>query len=220
MPSSGRVCRSWARRGAWDPGRGWGPCRTPGPCRRPGPWRVPRDPAPDLRISPRALDGRSRSTPSCNVGWTKRGGRPRTTRCTSREPGRRRLAARPGPSGSSAERQGSMTAERPAGGLAPPASLERTTAVGGVRQVPVPDAVARDYLLLGLRLDQHVPGTVDGYFGPAELKARADMEQLRSPARLAEDAVALGSRLANEVPEDAARRHWLELQLIALETLA
>ena len=65
---------------------------------------------------------------------------------------------------------------------------ERTTAVGGVREVPVPDAIARDYLLLALRLDQHVPGTVDGYFGPASLKAQADMEQLRSPARLAEDA--------------------------------
>ncbi len=97
---------------------------------------------------------------------------------------------------------------------------ERTTAVGGVREVPVPDAIARDYLLLALRLDQHVPGTVDGYFGPASLKAQADMEQLRSPARLAEDAVALRARLADEIPEDAARRHWLDLQLVALETLA
>ena len=86
--------------------------------------------------------------------------------------------------------------------------------------MPVPDAIARDYLLLALRLDQHVPGTVDGYFGPASLKAQADMEQLRSPARLAEDAAALRARLADEVPEDAARRHWLDLQLVALETLA
>ena len=99
-------------------------------------------------------------------------------------------------------------------------TAERTTAVGGVREVPVPDAIARDYLLLALRLDQHVPGTVDGYFGPASLKAQADMEQLRSPARLAEDAGALRARLADEIPEDAARRHWLDLQLVALETLA
>jgi hypothetical protein len=96
----------------------------------------------------------------------------------------------------------------------------RTLAVGGTRQVPVPDAVARDYLLLALRLDQHLPGTVDGYFGPAELKARVDMEQLRSPARLAEDAVALRERLDAEVPDDPARRHWLDLQLVALEALA
>ncbi len=95
----------------------------------------------------------------------------------------------------------------------------RVPAVGGTRDVPAPDDVARDYLLLGLRLDQHLPGTVDGYFGPADLKARVDMEQLRAPARLAGDAVALRSRLDVEV-QDADRRHWLDLQLGALETLA
>ena len=97
--------------------------------------------------------------------------------------------------------------------------IERTQAVGGVRQVPVPDPVARDYLLLALRLDQHVPGTVDGYYGPADLKAQVDMEQLRSPARLADDAAALRGRLDAEVDDDA-RSHWLDLQLVALETLA
>ena len=35
----------------------------------------------------------------------------------------------------------------------------RPLAVGGERQVPVPDPIARDYLLLGLRLDQHIPGS-------------------------------------------------------------
>ena len=50
-------------------------------------------------------------------------------------------------------------------------------AVGGTRTVPAPDAVARDYLLLGLRLDQRIPGLVDGYFGPADLKATVDIEQ-------------------------------------------
>jgi hypothetical protein len=95
----------------------------------------------------------------------------------------------------------------------------RVPAVGGVRDVPAPDDLARDYLLLGLRLDQHLPGTVDGYFGPAELKARVDMEQLRSPARLADDAAALRDRLAAEAAEPE-RRAWLDLQLVALETLA
>ncbi|HEY4188809.1 MAG TPA: hypothetical protein VGM28_00180 [Candidatus Limnocylindrales bacterium] len=95
----------------------------------------------------------------------------------------------------------------------------RVPAVGGTRDVPAPDDVARDYILLGLRLDQHLPGTVDGYFGPAELKARVDMEQLRSPARLAADATGLRARLATEVP-DPDRRAWLDAQLIALETLA
>ena len=96
---------------------------------------------------------------------------------------------------------------------------ERVPAVGGQRTVPAPDPVARDYILLGLRLDQHIPGLVDGYFGPAELKAQVDMEQRRSPARLRGDAAALRGRLAAEIPE-ADRRDWLDVQLVALETQA
>jgi hypothetical protein len=92
-------------------------------------------------------------------------------------------------------------------------------AVGGTRTVPAPDPIARDYLLLALRLDQRSPGLVDGYFGPAELKAQVDMEQLRSPARLRDDARELHARVATEVPEDD-RRDWLEGQLVALETQA
>jgi hypothetical protein len=92
-------------------------------------------------------------------------------------------------------------------------------AVGGQRLVPAPDPVARDYLLLGLRLDQHIPGLVDGYFGPADLKAQVDLEQLRPPAGLVADAGDLLGRLDDEV-DDPARRAWLRVQLVALETLA
>ena len=92
-------------------------------------------------------------------------------------------------------------------------------AVGGTRRVPAPDPVAEDYILLGLRLDQRIPGLVDGYFGPAELKARVDTEQLRSPARLREDVVALTDRVAHEV-DDAERRDWLTAQIRALEAHA
>jgi hypothetical protein len=60
---------------------------------------------------------------------------------------------------------------------------------------------------------------VDGYFGPAALKAQVDMEQLRSPARLHDDAAALRARLPAEVPE-ADRRAYLDVQLVALETQA
>ncbi|MHB8400321.1 MAG: hypothetical protein ACYDCI_15515, partial [Candidatus Limnocylindrales bacterium] len=56
-------------------------------------------------------------------------------------------------------------------------------AVGGERQVPAPDPIARDYLLLALRLDQHRPGLVDGFYGPAGLKAQVDLEPLRPPTR-------------------------------------
>jgi hypothetical protein len=97
--------------------------------------------------------------------------------------------------------------------LAKAAGEGHVPAVGGTRLVPPPDAVARDYLLLGLRLDQHIPGLVDGYFGPAELKAEVDMEQLRSPARLRDDAAALRDRLPSAVTEPD-RRAWLEAQLV------
>lgn len=94
-----------------------------------------------------------------------------------------------------------------------------TPAMGGTRRVPVPDAIARDYLLLALRLDQHAPGLVDAYFGPADLKAQVDMEPLRAPARLRDDAAALRDRLAHEVGEPD-RAGWLAAQLLALETQA
>lgn len=102
------------------------------------------------------------------------------------------------------------------------AILDRTgwlPAVGGQRLVPPPDPIARAYLLLALRLDQHIPGLVDGYFGPAELKAQVDTEQLWSPARLRDDADALRARLDLEVDVDE-RRHWLDVQLVALRTQA
>jgi hypothetical protein len=92
-------------------------------------------------------------------------------------------------------------------------------AVGGTRTVPPPDPIARDYLLLALRLDHYIPGLVDGYFGPADLKAAVDTGQLRSPARLRDDAAALRDRLRTEVLEDD-RREWLGAQLVALETQA
>jgi hypothetical protein len=95
----------------------------------------------------------------------------------------------------------------------------RTPAVGGERNVPVPDSIARDYLLLALRLDRRIAGLVDGYFGPADLEAQVRGEEPRSPERLAEDAVALRARAALEVDE-LDRRLWLQAQLLALEVQA
>jgi hypothetical protein len=95
----------------------------------------------------------------------------------------------------------------------------RVTAVGGERSVPSPDPVARDYLLLALRLGQHRAGLVDGYFGPADLKARVDLEQLRVPGRLIADATELLAAIETKVA-DAWRRDWLHAQTVALETHA
>ena len=92
----------------------------------------------------------------------------------------------------------------------------RVQALGGTRLIPPPDAIAADYLLLGLRVDQHMPGMVDGYYGPADLKARADTEQRRAPNRMLEDIATLSERIEHEV-EEVDRRDWLGAQLRALD---
>ena len=98
-------------------------------------------------------------------------------------------------------------------------ATHRVPALGGTRVIPAPDEIAAEYLMLGLRLDQHMPGIVDGYYGPADLKARADLEQGRSPARLLDDVAALSERVEREVgPPD--RRGWLAAQLRALDAHA
>ena len=82
-----------------------------------------------------------------------------------------------------------------------------------------PDDAARGYVRLALRLDRHLPGTVDGYYGPAEIRAAVDAEGLVPAAALVAEAVSLRQRIAAEIPEPD-RRHWLDVQLAALETLA
>ena len=83
----------------------------------------------------------------------------------------------------------------------------------------VAGGLARDYVLLALRLDRHVEGLVDGYFGPPELRAQVAREPLRAPDRLQADAAALGERVHVEVAEPD-RRAWLGAQLVALEAQA
>ena len=82
-----------------------------------------------------------------------------------------------------------------------------------------PDPIARDYLLLALRLDRLIPGLVDGYFGPAALRDQVEAEDSPAAARLREDAADLPARVQAEVGEPD-RRRWLVAQLVALETQA
>ncbi len=82
-----------------------------------------------------------------------------------------------------------------------------------------PDPIARDYLLLALRLDRLIPGLVDGYFGPADLRAQAEAEEPAAPSRLRDDAADIRARVVAEVAEPD-RRRWLLAQLVALEAQA
>ena len=92
-------------------------------------------------------------------------------------------------------------------------------AAGADRQVQAPDPIARDYLLLALRLGKLLPGVVDAYFGPADLKAQVEAETPYTSTKLREDASRLEARLPKEVPQDD-RRRWLQAQLIAIEAQA
>ena len=116
---------------------------------------------------------------------------------------------------------GSRRAARPAArqDAAVTSATQMVPAVGGTRLVPAPDPIASDYLLLGLRLDQHLPGLIDGYYGPADLKARVETEQLRSPRRLLDDVASLAERVDGEVGAPD-RRAWLIAQLQALDAHA
>ena len=129
-------------------------------------------------------------------------GAPRRRAPAGRGASRPRRATRP-----SSRAHAAVTADR------------RVPAVGGTRTVPEPDAIARDYLLLGLRLDQQVPGLIDAYYGPASLKAEVEIEPKRSAASLREDAASLRARVADEI-DAPDRRTWLTAQLVALEAQA
>ena len=70
---------------------------------------------------------------------------------------------------------------------------------------------AERYLRLGLRLDRHVDGIVDAYFGPHELAAEVKAEQPVEPEAL----VAAAEALLDEL-EDG----WLRDQVVGLRTFA
>jgi hypothetical protein len=82
--------------------------------------------------------------------------------------------------------------------------------------VPEPDSPARDYLILALRLGKVMPGLVDAYFGPQDLKAQVDAESPLSAVQLRNEVATLLARLPDEVAEPD-RRRWLGAQLVALE---
>ena len=78
------------------------------------------------------------------------------------------------------------------------------------------EAVARNYVLLVLRIDQHIPGFNDYYYGPPEWKQRVEqegkipVEEMRRELR--ELLVYVDGARGNP-----ARLGWLRKQLVALD---
>jgi hypothetical protein len=83
----------------------------------------------------------------------------------------------------------------------------------------MPENWGRDYILLGLRIERHVPGFVDSYFGPPEWKALVDSEPApRAVAALLNDARSLEAGLAR-FSHDDQRKRYLARQLTGIATV-
>lgn len=80
--------------------------------------------------------------------------------------------------------------------------------------MPVLDAFGRDYLRLVLQIDRHIPGYIDAYYGPAEIRAEVLAAPLRPPAGLLADVQGLREHIP---AADPARQAYLVAQLRAIE---
>ena len=75
------------------------------------------------------------------------------------------------------------------------------------------------YLRLAFRLEKHVPGYIDAYFGPAEIREAVQQEAARPPAVLVQEVADLRADLSRQGYE-GGRVACLEKLLLALETMA
>jgi hypothetical protein len=83
--------------------------------------------------------------------------------------------------------------------------------------------LVRQYLSLGLRLDRHIHGVVDAYYGPPALRDQVAAEPRYVPQRLVQHAGAILTALddpAESGMDDAVRRRWLRAQVLGLATVA
>ncbi|MHA2180709.1 MAG: hypothetical protein ACXAAH_04715 [Promethearchaeota archaeon] len=80
------------------------------------------------------------------------------------------------------------------------------------------DNFANSYLKLGLRIDKHINGYVEHYYGPSELKNTIEREGKKSPKNLLQDCENLKDELKDQGFE-VKRRKFLEKNLDAIQTI-
>jgi len=73
------------------------------------------------------------------------------------------------------------------------------------------------FLLLALRINKHIKGYVDFYFGPKKLRKIVDTESIISPNKLLSDCITLQEKLFIQ-GFNKAREKYLEKMLIAMRT--
>ena len=81
-------------------------------------------------------------------------------------------------------------------------------------------SAAESYLELGLRLGRHVDGLVDSYYGPAELRAQVDADELVAPAQLVDDAASLHASLDDGYLRDLVHGCWTYARVLAGEEMS
>ncbi len=74
-----------------------------------------------------------------------------------------------------------------------------------------------DFLLLALRIDKHIKGYVDFYFGPKKLRQIVDSESSKSPNKLLKDSIVLIQQLGAQ-GYNKERKRYLEKLLTAMKT--
>jgi len=80
------------------------------------------------------------------------------------------------------------------------------------------DDFAKNYLSLGLRINKHINGYVEHYYGPSELKKAIDAEGITSPSKLMQDCKNLRNQIKDQGFEE--KRHiFLEKALVAIYTI-
>ncbi|MFW9878972.1 MAG: hypothetical protein ACFFG0_38325 [Candidatus Thorarchaeota archaeon] len=80
------------------------------------------------------------------------------------------------------------------------------------------DNFAKGYILLGLRIDKHIDGYVEHYYGPTELKDLIEAEGKVSPKKLMQDCKNLIDQLKNQGFEEK-RQTFFEKTLIAIQMI-
>ncbi|MFX1455725.1 MAG: hypothetical protein ACFFDB_10160 [Promethearchaeota archaeon] len=80
------------------------------------------------------------------------------------------------------------------------------------------DDFAKNYIKLGLRINKHIDGYVEHYYGPSELKRAVDLEEKFSPNTLLNDCKTLMDQIKNQGFEEN-RRKFLHKNLYSIQTI-
>ncbi|MFW9824237.1 MAG: hypothetical protein ACFFE4_14935 [Candidatus Thorarchaeota archaeon] len=80
------------------------------------------------------------------------------------------------------------------------------------------DDFAKNYIKLGLRINKHIDGYVEHYYGPPELKRAVDLEEKLSPRNLLNDCKTLMDQIKNQGFEEN-RHKFLQRNLYSVQTI-